>query len=69
MNLFYVLDLNSNACSTANFTEGVCVNLQECPAILAMANDFFTPMTQETLTFLMSSQCGFNGTNPKVCCS
>ncbi|RZB70350.1 hypothetical protein BDFB_004199 [Asbolus verrucosus] len=33
-----------------------------------MANDFNTPMIHEVLTFLIQSQCGLNGTNPKVCC-
>ncbi|CAH1373195.1 unnamed protein product [Tenebrio molitor] len=59
---------NSDQCLTPNSIDGRCINLQECPSVYAMANNFNAPITIEALTFLMRSQCGFNGTNPKVCC-
>ncbi|EEZ98087.1 hypothetical protein TcasGA2_TC000498 [Tribolium castaneum] len=55
-------------CLTPNSELGWCIDLQECPTVFTLSNNFNAPITIETLTFLMRSQCGFNGTNPKVCC-
>ncbi|CAH1954518.1 unnamed protein product [Acanthoscelides obtectus] len=55
-------------CITAELKPGRCIVLQECRQIFDMANDLLTPMTPERLEFLIKSQCGFLGSNPKVCC-
>ncbi|CAH1105988.1 unnamed protein product [Psylliodes chrysocephalus] len=55
-------------CMTPYLHQGLCIPLQECPSIFEMASDFNTPMTLERLDFLIESQCGYDGYNPKVCC-
>ncbi|CAG9856893.1 unnamed protein product [Phyllotreta striolata] len=56
-------------CTTPENHVGVCILLQKCPSIFASSSDFETPLTLERLDFLIESQCGFDGINPKVCCS
>lgn len=58
----------TDSCTTPDNRTGRCIILQECPTIYAMSTDFVTPLTIERLNFLIGSQCGFLGTNPKVCC-
>ncbi|CAH1173513.1 unnamed protein product [Phaedon cochleariae] len=55
-------------CETPLATAGLCVNLQECPSIYAMSTDFGSQLTLDRLNFLIRSQCGYLGNNPKVCC-
>ncbi|KAG5871651.1 hypothetical protein JTB14_037076 [Gonioctena quinquepunctata] len=55
-------------CTTPDSKEGYCINLQECPSIYAMSTDFDNPLTIDRLNFLIESQCGYLGNNPKVCC-
>ncbi|CAH0558765.1 unnamed protein product [Brassicogethes aeneus] len=57
-----------DTCLTPNSERGICINLQECPPIFALSNDFTNQITLEILKFLIGSQCGFVKSNAKVCC-
>nr|CAH7714361.1 unnamed protein product [Callosobruchus chinensis] len=60
--------IETDHCITPELKPGRCIVLQDCRQIFDMANDLLTPMTVERLNFLIRSQCGFLGNNPKVCC-
>jgi transmembrane serine protease 9 len=45
---------------------GQCVPIQECKQLLSLLKE--KPLQPETIAILRQSQCGFEGTNPKVCC-
>lgn len=46
---------------------GVCVNIHDCQPVIDILKQQ-QPLSRETLAFLHSLQCGFEGKNPKVCC-
>ncbi|CAG9832923.1 unnamed protein product [Diabrotica balteata] len=56
-------------CTTPKGQPGMCVYVQQCPSILAITTDFDTPMTMDTMDFLIESQCGNTDYIVKYCCS
>ncbi|XP_011873132.1 PREDICTED: venom protease-like [Vollenhovia emeryi] len=45
-----------------------CINIRNCPAILAILTGP-KPLSASTVETLRISQCGFDGNDPKVCCN
>ncbi|KAF4521094.1 hypothetical protein B566_EDAN009049 [Ephemera danica] len=64
---FTAVTTQDDACSNAplNSTAGFCVNIHTCPPVLEMLKE--KPLRQMTIEKLQKSQCGFEGTTPKVC--
>ncbi|KYM76560.1 Serine protease easter [Atta colombica] len=52
-----------NECSNGN-----CVNIRKCPEVISLLTTS-RPLSAETLQTLRNLQCGFEGNDPKVCCS
>ncbi|XP_011874753.1 PREDICTED: uncharacterized protein LOC105565840 [Vollenhovia emeryi] len=46
---------------------GNCINIRNCPAIISILRGS-RPLSAEALQTLRNSQCGFEGSDPKVCC-
>ncbi|KAJ8673963.1 hypothetical protein QAD02_005225 [Eretmocerus hayati] len=58
--------LNDNGiCSTPERRQGTCINIKQCPKLIQLLQ---IPLTNENRQYLLSSQCGFDGNVPKVCC-
>ncbi|KYN38801.1 Serine protease easter [Trachymyrmex septentrionalis] len=47
---------------------GDCVNIRKCPEVISILTSS-RPLSAETLQTLRNLQCGFEGSDPKVCCS
>ncbi|XP_071650285.1 serine protease ea-like [Temnothorax longispinosus] len=45
-----------------------CINIRNCPEIIAILRGP-RPLSAEALRTLRNSQCGFEGSDPKVCCN
>lgn len=56
----------TDQCTTPRQQLGDCKNIKECPALLQLLNR--RPLTASNADYLRRSQCGFEGTDPKVCC-
>ncbi|XP_043274312.1 melanization protease 1-like isoform X4 [Venturia canescens] len=54
-------------CSTASKQSGTCINIRQCPALMSVLRGP-RPLSPQALELLRSSQCGFDGNSPKVCC-
>lgn len=54
-------------CTTPEKKAGTCINIRECQALVDILKTQ-QPLSRELLDYLNSLQCGFEGTNPKVCC-
>ncbi|XP_013147326.1 PREDICTED: venom serine protease Bi-VSP-like isoform X2 [Papilio polytes] len=54
-------------CQTPQGDEGSCVNLYQCEPYLKLLKD--AHRTVEATQLLRKAHCGFEGKNPKVCCS
>ncbi|KAF7399196.1 hypothetical protein HZH68_007788 [Vespula germanica] len=62
---------NTNAqerCVTPTKNNGICINIKNCTQIVNILINQ-KPLTQEIQEFLRASQCGFEGTIPKICCA
>ncbi|XP_058796722.1 melanization protease 1-like [Phymastichus coffea] len=53
-------------CTMPNQQLGTCINIRRCPSMLDMLQT--RPLTPQITDFLRKSQCGYEGSNPKVCC-
>lgn len=56
----------TDQCTTPKQQLGDCKNIKQCPALLQLLNK--RPLSASNADFLRRSQCGFEGTDPKVCC-
>ncbi|KYN27229.1 PREDICTED: serine protease easter-like [Trachymyrmex cornetzi] len=54
-----------NECSNGGAN---CVNIRKCPEVMSILTNS-KPFSAETLQTLRNLQCGFEGSDPKVCCS
>ncbi|XP_076164421.1 melanization protease 1-like [Ptiloglossa arizonensis] len=54
-------------CTTPQRKPGQCINIHNCQRVIDILQQQ-RPLSKETLNYLNSLQCGFEGTNPKVCC-
>ncbi|KAL7291856.1 hypothetical protein TKK_0014419 [Trichogramma kaykai] len=54
------------SCLTPDSRIGSCINIYQCPALLALLQQ--RPLLPASVQFLQKAQCGFEGKNPKVCC-
>lgn len=54
------------SCTTPLGVRSQCINLYDCPTLVAAFN--IKPLPTNIATFLRNSQCGFEGNIPKVCC-
>lgn len=66
---FFVLSTidAQDRCLTPQNKTGQCINIRDCPPLIEILRRP-RPLSPEALEFLRSSQCGFEGTFPKVCC-
>ncbi|XP_043274311.1 melanization protease 1-like isoform X3 [Venturia canescens] len=62
--IFFTEEAN---CSTASKQSGTCINIRQCPALMSVLRGP-RPLSPQALELLRSSQCGFDGNSPKVCC-
>ncbi|XP_059470181.1 melanization protease 1-like [Neocloeon triangulifer] len=57
------------ACSnTLSGAPGRCINIYNCTSVVLVLREQ-RPLSQETVQRLQASQCGFEGTTPKICCA
>ncbi|KAK2583732.1 hypothetical protein KPH14_009650 [Odynerus spinipes] len=54
-------------CLTPLNKNGICINIKNCEELINILK-ISRPLPQVLLDFLRDSQCGFEGTTPKVCC-
>ncbi|XP_076392709.1 uncharacterized protein LOC100882895 [Megachile rotundata] len=54
-------------CVSPNGVAGRCIGIRQCPQLLALLQS--VPLTTETANFLRQSGCGFEGSDPLVCCT
>ena len=59
--------LAQDRCTSPRNRPGVCINIYNCGAVLSILQKE-TPVSTATRNYLNSLKCGFEGTNPKVCC-
>lgn len=59
------LQAQSN-CVMPNRAPGLCVGIRNCPPLLNLLQA--RPLQSGTVDFLRESQCGFEGSDPRVCC-
>lgn len=57
-----------DSCITYEGTNGTCINIKQCPSLLRVLRSE-KPLSKSTLQRLNQSRCGFDGLDPKVCCS
>lgn len=53
-------------CNTPNEIAGNCITIRQCIPLLTMLQE--KPLRPETVDYLIRSQCGFEGKDPRVCC-
>lgn len=53
-------------CITPDGIAGSCTRIRECPPVLALLQS--QPLNPENVNYLKQLQCGFEGTEPRVCC-
>ncbi|XP_078036062.1 melanization protease 1-like isoform X2 [Augochlora pura] len=53
-------------CNTPENRPGLCINVRNCQRVVQLLQQ--KPLTKETLNYLRSLQCDFEGKVPKVCC-
>uniref|UniRef100_A0A1V1G586 CLIP domain-containing serine protease n=2 Tax=Reticulitermes speratus TaxID=60591 RepID=A0A1V1G586_9NEOP len=54
-------------CATPDSKQGQCIDLKKCPVLISLLT-MTRPLSPEVIDFLRSSQCGFKGNSPLVCC-
>ncbi|XP_076666294.1 CLIP domain-containing serine protease HP8 [Andrena cerasifolii] len=59
--------LAQDRCTSPRNKPGVCINMYNCNAAIEMLKKQ-EPVSTATQNYLNSLKCGFEGTNPKVCC-
>ncbi|XP_063219440.1 serine protease easter [Bacillus rossius redtenbacheri] len=64
-NLNYNSNNRNTACKTPKKMDGVCIAIENCPALFSLLNQ--NPRN-EAIKYLRESNCGFQGRSPKVCC-
>ncbi|XP_026480263.1 melanization protease 1-like [Ctenocephalides felis] len=58
----------STSCTTPDSKRGTCINIASCAVLVQMLQNAPKPIPPEISSFLRRSQCGFEGSRPKVCC-
>ncbi|XP_017890039.2 uncharacterized protein LOC108630945 [Ceratina calcarata] len=53
-------------CVTPNRAPGLCIGIRNCPQLLNALQA--RPLQPKVVDFLRESQCGFEGSDPRVCC-
>ena len=59
--------LAQDRCTSPRNRPGVCINIYNCGVVLDILQREM-PVSTATRNYLNSLKCGFEGTNPKVCC-
>ena len=54
----------ADACQTPDKQQGVCKPFKTCSPLYSLLDN----LTEETITYLRQSQCGYEAKHPKVCC-
>lgn len=54
-------------CISPDGKAGRCIGLRQCPQLLTLLQT--VPLTSENVNFLKQSGCGFDGNEPRVCCT
>lgn len=63
----HILSLvESERCTTPDRKQGDCKNIRQCEPLLKILRK--RPLANSEADFLRRSQCGFEGSDPKVCC-
>lgn len=65
INIVFVLE-TYNDCRTPDNKYGECIVIKQCDSLLQILRQ--RPISDKNRDFLQQSQCGFAGTDPKVCC-
>ncbi|KAF2896502.1 hypothetical protein ILUMI_09673 [Ignelater luminosus] len=63
----YSPSFDEQLCNTPSHTLGKCVSLRNCPELYNLLQH--KPLTTEKVNYLRQSQCGYERSQPKVCCS
>ncbi|XP_017755231.1 PREDICTED: uncharacterized protein LOC108547293 [Eufriesea mexicana] len=73
ISIFFLLVLDilfgisaQDRCNISQNKVGVCISILNCQPLINILKQ--RPLSEESLKYLNSLQCGFQGTNPKVCC-
>ncbi|XP_015174244.1 PREDICTED: venom protease-like [Polistes dominula] len=61
---YCVLAQDGPPCINPLGAKGVCINIRKCPILIQLLQ----AQKPETINFLRSSQCGLDGSDPRVCC-
>lgn len=65
--VFFFIELpRQSDCNTPNAVAGNCITIRQCMPLLSMLQE--KPLRPETVDYLIRSQCGFEGKDPRVCC-
>lgn len=62
--IFFIAE--SERCTTPDRRQGNCRNIRQCESLLKVLTK--RPLTNSDADFLRRSQCGFEGSDPRVCC-
>ncbi|CAD1478804.1 unnamed protein product, partial [Heterotrigona itama] len=54
-------------CTTPRNTNGICINIHNCEPLVETLKKH-RPLSNEIINYLHSLNCGYEGSNPKVCC-
>lgn len=54
-------------CTTTNGAPGICIPIRQCTPIVNVLQS--RPLTPQTIQLLRQLQCGFEGQDPRVCCT
>ncbi|XP_018405715.1 PREDICTED: serine protease easter-like [Cyphomyrmex costatus] len=66
--VFFLAVITIDAQNECSNGDANCVNIRKCPEIVSILTSS-RPLSAETLQTLRNLQCGFEGNDPKVCCS
>ncbi|KAI4503082.1 hypothetical protein M0802_002126 [Mischocyttarus mexicanus] len=61
---YYVLAQDAPPCVNPLGANGVCISIKKCPALIQVLQ----AQKPESINFLRSSVCGYEGDYPRVCC-
>lgn len=67
----YLLNSNSDlyvtdTCQNPQGQQGICINIRKCSSLLNLLQS--NPQDPQVGNYLRSSVCGYEGTDPLVCC-
>lgn len=63
----YLGSNSQDSCYTPRDQPGYCIPIKQCSELVKLLQQ--RPLPPEDLDFLRQSNCGFEGSNPKVCCA